>query len=157
MSAASPTEAPAAERELVLTREFDAPRALVFAAFTDPAQVPAWWGPRGFTTTIHSMDVRPGGEWRYTMHGPDGTDYPNRVVYTEVARPERLAYDHGDDGGPWKPFHVTISFDDVAGRTRLTMRMVTDTVEEMQAMRRFGAPEGGVQTLDRLGEHLAAL
>ena len=73
----------AAEREISITRLFDAPRELVFEAWTDPEQVVQWWGPHGFTTTIHEMDVRPGGVWRFIMHGPDGTDYDNRVVFEE--------------------------------------------------------------------------
>ena len=81
----------AAEREIRITRVFDAPRELVFEAWTDRDQVVEWWGPHGFTTTIHEMDVRPGGVWRFVMHGPDGTDYNNHVVFEEVVEPERLA------------------------------------------------------------------
>jgi uncharacterized protein YndB with AHSA1/START domain len=85
---------PASDREIVLTRVFDAPPETVFEAFTDPERVVHWWGPQGFATTVHEMDVRPGGEWRFTMHGPDGWDYRNRIVYLEVARPERIVYKH---------------------------------------------------------------
>jgi uncharacterized protein YndB with AHSA1/START domain len=77
------------DREIAMTRVFDAPRELVFKAYTDPALTPQWWGPRGFTTTVDQMDVRPGGVWRFVMHGPDGTDYPNKIVYTETVRSER--------------------------------------------------------------------
>ena len=73
------------DREIVLTREFNAPRAVVFEAWTNPKQLPHWWGPKGFTTTVHEMDVRPGGVWRLTMRGPDGRDYHNRIVFVEVA------------------------------------------------------------------------
>jgi uncharacterized protein YndB with AHSA1/START domain len=79
------------DREIVTTRVFDAPREMVFDAWTDPKHIGQWWGPIGFTTTTHEMDVRPGGVWRFTMHGPDGRDYKNRIVYTEIVRPERLA------------------------------------------------------------------
>ena len=75
------------DREIIVTRVYDAPRELVFDAFTDPKHLSQWWGPRGFTTTTHSMDFRVGGEWRYTMHGPDGTDYKNLMVYHEINRP----------------------------------------------------------------------
>jgi len=88
----SSAAAKAAEREIVMTRVFDAPRELVFQAWTDPMHVAQWWGPEGFSTTIHEMDVRPGGVWRLTMHGPDGRDYKNKMVFLEVARPERLVY-----------------------------------------------------------------
>jgi uncharacterized protein YndB with AHSA1/START domain len=139
----------------VVTRVFDAPRELVFDAWTDPEHIGDWWGPNGFTTTVHEMDVRPGGLWRYIMHGPDGTDYANWVRYTEVARPERLVYDHGEHVGedPW--FHVTATFADDGGKTRLTMRMVFPTAEAREQSMRYGAVEGGNQTLSRLAEYLA--
>ena len=145
-----------AEREIVLTRVFDAPRERVFDAFTGAEHLSHWWGPRGFTTTTREMDVRPGGVWRFVMHAPDGTDYPNRVVYTEIARPERLAYDHGDDDGSGSvSFRVTATFADEGGRTRLTWRLLFPTAEAREGAVRFGVVEGGTQTLDRLGEHLA--
>ena len=81
-----------AGREIVITRLIAAPPELVFDAWTDPKQIGRWWGPNGFTTTTHSMDVRPGGVWRFVMHGPDGRDYQNKIVYREVKRPERLVY-----------------------------------------------------------------
>lgn len=145
-------------RSLVLTRVLDAPRELVFAAFTDPDQVGRWYGPRGFTVTTHASDLRVGGEWRYTMHGPDGTDYPNRHLYREIAPPARLAYlhDSGVDGDP-HGFEVLVTFDDLGDRrTRLTMRSVFATVEAVAHVRGFGAEELGYQTLDKLAEFLAA-
>ena len=156
-SSTGPASAGAADREMAFTRVFDAPRELVWQAWTDPAHVGAWWGPRGFTTTTHEMDVRPGGVWRFVMHGPDGTDYPNKIVYTEVVRPERLAYDHGgDDGTDDVSFQVVATFADEGGRTRLTMRMLFATAEELRkVVEEYGAEEGAHQTLDRLGEFLA--
>lgn len=145
------------EREIVLTRVFDAPRELVFDAYTDPAHVDEWWGPRGFTTTTLEKDVRPGGAWRFLMHGPDGTVYDNRIVYTEIARPERIAYVHGrdvdDDPGR---FEVTATFTDLGGRTELTSRMLLATAEDRAVKVKFGAVELGYQTLDRFAEHLAS-
>src|SRR5271156_6753607 len=90
------------DREIVITRIVDAPRELVWEAWTDPKHVAQWWGPRGFSTTIEEMDVRPGGVWRHTMHGPDGTNYPNKSVFTEVVKHERIAFSHGGGkkGGP---------------------------------------------------------
>ena len=145
------------DREIVLTRLLAAPRDLVWQAFTDPKHIPHWFGPNGFRTTIYEIDVRPGGVWRYMMHGPDGTDYPNKVIYTEVVRPERLVYDHGDDGPEWKPFHVTVTFAEEAGGTRLTLRMLFDSVAEHDATVKFGAVELGNQTLDRLTEYLGKM
>src|SRR3954471_663109 len=97
MSAKTAADTPAtanlsSDREIVISRLFDAPRELVWAAWTDPQQVVQWWGPKGFTTTIHEMDVRPGGVMRHTMHGPDGTDYANKSVFKEVVKPERIVY-----------------------------------------------------------------
>jgi uncharacterized protein YndB with AHSA1/START domain len=147
----------AADREIAAVRVFDAPRELVFRMWTDPEHVGRWWGPRGFTTTTHAMDVRPGGEWRFVMHGPDGTDYPNRVVYTEVVPPERLAYRHSGDT-PTDPvkFDVTVTFADEGGKTRLSMRMLFPTAGERNAAaEKYGAVEGLNQTLGRLEEILA--
>ena len=144
------------DREIVVTRVYDAPRGLVFDAFTDPKHISQWWGPRGFTTTTHSMDFRVDGEWRYTMHGPDGTDYKNLVVYHEIERPERLVYTHGSEmRGEAGEFHVTITLFDQGGKTRLTMHSVFASPAELERVKKFGAVEGGKQTLDRLAELLA--
>ena len=86
------------DREIVIKRTLDAPRELVFAAWTDLKHLPHWYGPNGFTTTIHEMDLRPGGVWRLTMHGPDGRDYTSKIVFSEVVRPERLVYRHSRRG-----------------------------------------------------------
>lgn len=147
-----------ANREIVIARTFDAPRGLVFDAWTDPAQVAQWWGPRGFTNTVHEMEVRQGGVWRLTMHGPDGTDYPNEIVFLEVVKPERLVYRHGsgerDDPGQ---FEVTVTFEEQDGNTRLTMRSLFQSAAARdKVVKEFHAIEGGNQTLDRLAEHLAA-
>src|SRR5207248_2469506 len=85
------------DREIVATRIFDAPRELVFKVWTDPKHIGNWWGPKGFATTTFSMDVRPGGVWRFVMHGPDGRDYENKITYLEVVAPERIVYKHGGD------------------------------------------------------------
>jgi len=82
-------------RSIIGVRELDAPRDLVFAAFTDPKHLAQWWGPNGFTTTTHSFDFRPGGVWRFVMRGPDGRDYQNRITFEEIVPPERIVYRHG--------------------------------------------------------------
>ena len=152
-------ETSTADREIVLTRLVNAPPALVFEAWTNAEHVGRWWGPRGFTTTTHEMDVRPGGVWRHTMHGPDGVDYPDLIVYREVVRPERLVYDLGsaleDDPGP---FHVTVTFDDRDGKTFITMRLVfASAAERDMVVEQSHAIEGGNQTLDRLEEYLKTM
>ena len=146
------------DREIVISRLFDAPPYVVFQAWLTPAAIGAWWGPRGFTTTTHSMDVRPGGVWTFIMHGPDGTDYPNRVVYREVVEGVRLAYVHGSgtDHGV-RDFEVVVTFEEEAGKTRLTMRSLFQTAAiREQMVREVGAIEGGNQTLERLAEELSA-
>jgi len=140
------------ERELMFTRVFDAPRELVFEVWTDPKHVEQWWGPIGFRTESIAMDVRPGGEWTLVMHGPDGKDYNNRIVYIEVVRPERLVYKHGD------LFQSIVTFEDVGGKTKLTMRMLFESeAARNETISKYHADEGGVQTLGRLGEYLASL
>ncbi|MGD0462501.1 MAG: SRPBCC family protein [Tepidisphaeraceae bacterium] len=153
------SSAGAADNEIVISRIFDAPRELVWRAMTDPKQVIHWWGPRGFTTTIQEMDVRPGGVWKHIMHGPDGTDYPNSSIFREVVKPERIVYSHGGGkkGGPGAHFDATWSFDALngGGKTRVTIRMVFPSAAERdEIVKEYGAIEGGKQTLERLGEHL---
>jgi uncharacterized protein YndB with AHSA1/START domain len=147
----------ASDREIVLSRVFDAPRALVFAAWTDPQQVGRWLGPRGFTTTTASIDVRPGGEWHFTLNGPDGTKYPNVITYVEITPPERIVYAHGT-GAPNDPsqFEVTVIFAEQGQQTALTMRMRFKSAAALQrVVEKYHAIEGAHQTLDRLAEHLA--
>lgn len=139
-------------RSIVGTRVFDAPRELVFDAWTDLEHIGNWWGPNGFTTTTYEMDVRPGGTWRFVMHGPDGTDYDNEIVYLEVVRPERIVYTHG----PAPIFDVTVTFEQEGRRTRLTMRSVFPSAEVRdQVVEDFGAIDGMNQTLDRFVAELA--
>ncbi len=148
----------ASDRELVISRVFDAPRELVFSAWTDSRHVAEWWGPNGFTTTVQEMDVRPGGVWRFVMHAPNGEDYPNRVVFRDVTPPERLVYVHGsDDPDDDASFEATVTFDDEAGKTRLTLRQTYATAEQREfAAREFHAVEMGHQSLARFGEFLAS-
>ncbi len=136
-----------ADREIVATRVVDAPREHVFEMFTDRQHVARWWGPKGFTSTIDEMDVRPGGVWRFVMHGPDGIDYKNKIVYDEIARPERLVYTH--TGGA--QFQATATFTSYGEKTVLAMRMLFESSRERdRVVKKFGAIEGLSQTLDRL-------
>ena len=156
MSSPSSTSS-TADREIVTTRLIDAPRALVFEAWTDPKHVGHWFGPDGFTVTTHSMDVRPGGVWRFTMHGPDGKDWPNVVTYEQVVAPERLVYQHGDDKES-DMFQTTVTFDDQAGKTALTMRAVFKTAAAREfVIRERGAVEGGQQTIGRLEQYVRTM
>lgn len=152
------TASPTADRELVATRYFDAPRDLVFRMWSDPQHIARWWGPRGFTTTTHAMDFRPGGVWRFVMHGPDGRDYPNQITYTEVVAPDRIAYKHGGGDKDLEPvnFEVTVTFADAGtGRTRLTMRMVFPSAAAKSfVVDKYGADKGLHETMDRLTEEV---
>jgi uncharacterized protein YndB with AHSA1/START domain len=146
------------DREIVITRVFDAPRELIWDAWTDPKQVVQWWGPKGFSTTIHEMDVRPGGVWRHVMHGPDGSDYPNLSTFLEVVKPERIVYSHGGGrkGDPGAQFEATWTFEAEGNKTRLTLRMVFPSAAARDlVVKTYNAIEGGNQTLGRLGEQLA--
>jgi uncharacterized protein YndB with AHSA1/START domain len=146
------------DREIVLTRLFDAPRTMVWEAWTDPKQLVLWWGPKGFTTTIEEMDVRVGGAWRLVMHGPDGTDYPNESIFTEVVPYERLVYrlTGGRKNGPVDQIEKITTFEEEVDGTLVTMRMVFVSAEARdQNVRDYGSIEGGKQTLARLAEVLA--
>jgi len=145
------------EREIAATRIFNAPRELVWKAWTERERIGNWWGPKGFTTTTYSMDVKPGGVWRFVMHGPDGRDYQNKITYVEVVEPERLVYKHGGDKDV-EPvnFQVTVSFAEEDGKTRLEMRMVFPSANARDhIVQTYGAVEGLNQTLGRLGEDVA--
>lgn len=140
--------------QIHITRLYDAPVEAVWNAWTDPEQVAKWWGPRGFTLTTHSKDLRPGGAWRYTMHGPDGVDYPNVTQYYEVEKCSKLVYDHGgsDDRPPL--FRVTVLFSEVEGKTKMEMTMAFATPEFAEQTGQFIKKAGGNATWDRLAEYL---
>jgi len=140
--------------EIHLIREYDAPVQAVWDAWTDPAQVAQWWGPRGFSITTHHKDLRVGGTWNYTMHGPDGTDYPNTTLYHEVVPNAKLVYDHGgyEDRPPL--FRVTVTFTEKNGKTTLDMRMAHETPEAAEESRKIIKMASGNSTWDRLAEYL---
>jgi uncharacterized protein YndB with AHSA1/START domain len=146
-----------ADREIIISRLFDAPREVVWEVFTDPKQVVRWWGPNGFSTTIHEMDFRPGGVWRHTMHGPDGTDYPNKSLFIEIVKPQRIKYSHagGKQGGPGMSSDVMWTFEAQGSKTLLTGRIAFPSPEMRDFVaKEFGAVEGGKQTMARLAQYL---
>ncbi len=140
--------------EITLTRVYDAPLQSVWDAWTIPEEVAQWWGPRGFTITQHSRDLRTGGHWHYTMHGPDGTDYENTTQYLDVVPRQRLVYDHGGHRDRPPLFRVTALFTERNGRTQLDMSMAFATPEVAEEMRGFIRKAGGEGTWDRLAEYL---
>ena len=152
-------EAPSktAEREIVLTRTVKAPRALVWKACTEPQHIDRWWGPNGFTNRTISMDFRVGGQWKYTMTSAEGQVFPNLITYTEIAPIDHLAYDHGDWEEP-SMFMGSLTFSDVESGTLITLHTVFPTKEVRdEVVEKYGAIEGGKQTLARLDEYLAVL
>jgi uncharacterized protein YndB with AHSA1/START domain len=163
MTTPSPQVPETSDREIVLSRVFRAPRELVWKAWTDPELVVKWWGPRGFTTAIETMDFRVGGVWKHVMHGPDGAAYPNKSIFKEIVPLERITYSHGggreDGSAPGANFVATWTFDDEGeGATRLTGRMVFPSKEARDiVVREYGAIEGGRQTLERLSEEISAM
>jgi len=147
-----------ADREIFITREFSAPRELVWEAMTNPKHVVNWWGPRGFTTTIEKMDFCVGGVWQHVMRGPDGAKYPNKSVFKEIVKPEKIVFSHGGrrENGPSVDAIATWTFDEIGkNKTRIGLRMVFPSASERDfVVKEFGAIEGGKQTLERLGEYL---
>lgn len=140
--------------DIKITRIYDAPVELVWDAWTDPEQAAKWWGPRGFTITTHSKDLRVGGIWHYTMHGPDGTDYPNKTLYHEVVEHKKLVYDHGGNDERAPLFRVTVLFQAEGEQTIMDMTMTLPTPEQAEATRKFVKEAGGNATWDRLAEYL---
>ncbi|HKY94402.1 MAG TPA: SRPBCC family protein [Kiloniellales bacterium] len=146
-----------AGRQIINVRLLDAPRPLVWQVWTDPKHITHWWGPRGFSTTTKSMDLRPGGTWLFVMHGPDGTDYGNKVTFVEVAEPERLVYRHEGTDGATKDvvFVTTVTFVEKGGQTEITLAAEFPSKAERDFVaEKYGAVEGGRQTLERLAEYL---
>ena len=144
----------AKSNEIHITRVYDAPVNLVWDAWTDPKKVALWWGPRGFTITTHSKDLRPGGHWSYTMHGPDGTDYENKTIYHVVEKHARLEYDHGGNDDRPPLFRVTVTFAEHKGKTTMEMTMALATAEAAAEAKKFIKKAGGNATWDRLAEYL---
>lgn len=141
--------------EIVLQRNFQSPREQVFAAWTDEGRLAQWYGPDGFTITTETFDMRPGGVWRFMMHGPDGTDYPNVMQYREIVPPERIVYSLGEKDDDPDAFQVTATFSQAGTGTRLTMHMVFPSAEAARyVVEHHGALEGGKQTMGRLAEYL---
>jgi uncharacterized protein YndB with AHSA1/START domain len=143
---------PSTGREILFTRILNAPRELVFKAWTDPAHIAKWWGPTGFTNTFDKFDFRPGGAWRFTMHGPNGVDYKNEIDFVEIATPERIVLRHINP----PHFTITVTLEDLGGKTRLTWRNLFDTVDEFEGVKSF-AVDGLRQNIDKLEAHLTAM
>jgi len=151
----NPSEA--LKQDLVLTRIFDAPREIVFRAWTDPKHLAEWFGPHGFTNPVCEVDLRPGGEWRHVMRGPDGNDYPMTAIFQEVVRPERLVFVTYVPDKEKSLFEIlnTVTFNDQAGKTKLTLeaKVLKSTPEAAPML--AGMEEGWSQSLERLTKYLS--
>jgi uncharacterized protein YndB with AHSA1/START domain len=147
-----------ADREIVIARVIDAPREVVFEAFTEARHLSQWWGPDGFTTTTRSFEFREGGVWDFVMHGPDGTDYQEWITWTEIVQPERIALLHGESRDDADAFESTLIFAPEGTGTRIEMRAVFPTRElRDQAVEKYHAIEGARQTLGNLAAYVAEL
>jgi uncharacterized protein YndB with AHSA1/START domain len=140
--------------EIKLMRFFEAPVKTVWEAWTDPKQAAQWWGPRGFTLTSHSKELKPGGMWHYTMHGPNGADYVNKTKFLEVETYKKMVYDHGGNDERKPMFRVTVLFSEVKGGTKMDMTMAFPSPEDAAQGKSFIKKAGGDSTWDRFAEYL---
>lgn len=141
-------------RTLSVSRLISAPPERVFRMFSTAEHLDAWWGPDGFTNETHEMDFSVGGLWRYTMHGPDGKAWPNWIRYREISPPTRLVYDHGAEIGEPAHFEGEIRFEAEGDKTRVTLTLLFPTPEARDATLKFGAVDGGNQTLAKLDAYV---
>jgi uncharacterized protein YndB with AHSA1/START domain len=136
--------------EVVSVRTFEHRRELIFEAWTNPDRLKNWWGPKGFTNTFYEFDLRPGGKWSFTMHGPDGTNYPNESVFVQIDEPELIIFDHLSQ----PQFQIVATFDKLQEtKTRLTFRMIFKSAEQCDALRTF-VQEKNEENFDRLEAEL---
>ena len=143
-----------ADREIVVKRVIDAPRELVFAAFTEREHIEQWWAPRGATT--HEMDVKPGGTWRYSQPARDGSLNPFKIKFIELDKPARLVYDYGTDAeNAPDPVRTTVTFEEQDGKTEVTLQLLFATAAERKQAVKYGGIVGAMQALENLADYLA--
>lgn len=151
----TPAQSTTADREIVISRIIDAPRDLVFEAFTEVRHLSQWWGPDGFTTTTRAFAFHADGEWDFVMHGPDGTDYQEWITWTEITPPERIAMLHGESRDDPNAFVSVLTFEPDGDATRVEMRTLFPTRElRDMAVEKHHAIEGGQQTLNKLAAYV---
>jgi uncharacterized protein YndB with AHSA1/START domain len=156
-SASTSTSTRISDREYVMSRVFNAPRPLVFRAYTDPEMVPNWWGQRSSTTIVDKMEVKPGGAWRYIQRGPNGEEYAFRGEYLEVVPPERLVNTFEFEPMPGHIVTDTTVFEEIDGKTRITVTSTFATREDLDGMIASGMESGANESWDRLDELIASL
>ena len=145
------------DREIVITRVFDAPRRLVFEALTQPEHLKRWWGLRSLTMVVCEMDFRPGGAWRFVMRGPDGNDYGFRGEYREIVPPERVVSTFEFEGMPGHVSVETLTLDELDGQTKLTSTILYQSVEDRDGHYNSGMEAGTGESYDRLAELLKSM
>lgn len=144
-------ESNTADREINISRLFNAPIELVWEVWTDPEHIKNWWGPDGFTNTIHSMDVKPGGEWNFIMHGPDGTDFKNKNIFKEIVRHQKIVYEHISS----PKFLATIVFERNGTKTLIKWNMLFESrAQFIQVVKTFNAEEGLKQNIEKLNHYV---
>jgi uncharacterized protein YndB with AHSA1/START domain len=144
------------DRELMVSRLIEGPRDVVFEACTEVQHLSRWWGPDGFTTTTRTFEFSEGGVWEFTMHGPDGTDYPNWIQWMEIRPPDVIVLRHGEGPDDPEQFSSTFIFEERTDGTRVTLRSEFKTKAlRDRAAEEYGAIEGANQTLDSLATYVA--
>ncbi|NOW94516.1 SRPBCC domain-containing protein [Mucilaginibacter sp. SG564] len=139
--------------EMRITRTFKAPVELLWEVWTDPAHIINWWGPNGFTTTIHKMDFKEEGEWNLTLHAPNGTNYPNKSIYKEIILLKKIVFEHFNPH-----FFTTVLFESKGDETQVDWTMVFDNAEILETVVKVHkADEGLKQNVEKLGEYLLGL
>jgi len=151
------SDVPISDREIVVSRVIEGAQDLVFAAYSEAAHLSHWWGPNGFTTTTHSFEFGPGGIWNFTMHGPDGTDFPNWIEWLEISPPERIVLRHGASADDPDAFTSTVTIVGRGDISEVTLRSVFNTkAQRDEVVEKYHAIEGAEQTLGRLASYVAA-
>jgi uncharacterized protein YndB with AHSA1/START domain len=145
------------DTEVKMVRSFNAPRELVFKAYTDPDMIPQWWGPKYLTTKIDALELKPGGKWRFLQYDEKGNEYAFSGIYKEVIRPERLVYTFEFEPMPGHIVLSTVLFEEEeTGRTKITATSVFQSKDDLDGMMKSGMESGAVESWDRLEELLAA-
>jgi uncharacterized protein YndB with AHSA1/START domain len=145
------------KQEITIKHSFDAPRDLVFKAFTDPNLIPQWWGPRSLVTHIDRMDVRPGGDWRFVQRDAGGNEFAFHGIYHEVTPSERLVYTFEFEGMPGHILLETVTFEEQGGKTLMTDQSVFQSVADRDGMLSSGMEQGASESMERITELLAKI
>lgn len=143
---------PIPDRTIQSSRVFNAPCAAVFKAWSDPTLLAQWWGPKGFTNTFQEFDFKPGGRWRFIMHGPTGGDYKNEAVFLQITPLKTIVWDRLSQ----PLFQISVHFEDKGEKTLLTFLMIFDTPEACEKIKKI-APEANEENFDRLEKVLETI